>query len=726
MAYKSGIELPQVAFSTVSYSTIPIGSYFTGFDLDNDGKLSKMDSNGVITVIEGLACDPIDIVYADLYDAIVNGNLLPGAKYRLLDYKSVNFLHGGDAAEQNRGAIGPDPTFNAREIYTGPEEILLLEAISEYDLSPIAYSETHPGDVIEYQAYTNKLALRVAILNGSTLPDLSTVSGFDLQWDGTNVYFDMPTGFPALFGHMFYFYMTFDGGSYEQSGQFEPLTPGIATCQYPYVSQEEMTRLQVSADGTRVILLDLTEADYLAYDGNLYVVTMYAVGDAYGCITRRKDTQRNISVPFDFRGRKYRRYEIEAAGWIKNSAFSLTLPLSISATDGIYYGITPTPLVTTGSYATFDVRVTSGGTSVEVRLANFGVNYSIGDTLLIPGNLIGGDLGSDDIIITINDIGQIFGYYGITDIPQISSIARQSTGNYVDLYCFGNDGRDCYDIEWKGKGGLGTVFANYTGRCDNNVFLGNVYSIEFGEYIYDNSFNSVTTTRIGDYSQRNILSGQSVDYNEIGPFFVGNVILGQFGNNQIGRDFTGNDIYQGFFSNKIGNSFSNNKIGQSFSNNQILNSFSSNVIVQNFLGNTIDSNFSLNSIGDSFYYNKISTGFLFNKSFSVVQSNQIGRDFQSNSVYSMQERNIIGSFFQNNQINGDFSLNMIGSSFNSNVTENQAFKRNTVCPGIFAISFIGSTFVYSNDECTILNTSGGPVLTYHDGGGYVTAPSIIS
>jgi hypothetical protein len=53
MGYSSGVQLPQVEFSTIDSTEIPVGSYFVGFDLDNGGKLSKMDNTGNITVIEG-------------------------------------------------------------------------------------------------------------------------------------------------------------------------------------------------------------------------------------------------------------------------------------------------------------------------------------------------------------------------------------------------------------------------------------------------------------------------------------------------------------------------------------------------------------------------------------------------------------------------------------------------------------------------------------------------
>ena len=34
MSYNSGLELPKVAFSEITYSLIPLGSFFVGFDLD--------------------------------------------------------------------------------------------------------------------------------------------------------------------------------------------------------------------------------------------------------------------------------------------------------------------------------------------------------------------------------------------------------------------------------------------------------------------------------------------------------------------------------------------------------------------------------------------------------------------------------------------------------------------------------------------------------------------
>lgn len=265
-----------------------------------------------------------DITYSQLYNKVVNGQLVPGQWYRLTDYKSVNFLNGWTLA-QNNPASGPN--FNPREIYEGDEEVLILQATSPYEISEIGYSETFNGDVVTYWPYVNKIGVSISITNGNTLPDSTTVSGFDLQWDGTNVYFNMPTGYPALLGHYFYVYCEFDGGNYYQDGAFQPLTAGISVCQYPYTNDDPnygypkaMSRIRVENNGQKVVLIDLTQTDYNLYDANtLQVDTIYAIGDAYGWIVRRQDTQRNIDVPFDFRGRKYRRFEVNLSGI--NSAF---------------------------------------------------------------------------------------------------------------------------------------------------------------------------------------------------------------------------------------------------------------------------------------------------------------------------------------------------------------------------------------------------------------------
>jgi hypothetical protein len=53
MQYRSGVEIPKVSFSDIDYTQINSNAFFIGFDLDNLGKLSKIDEFGNITAIEG-------------------------------------------------------------------------------------------------------------------------------------------------------------------------------------------------------------------------------------------------------------------------------------------------------------------------------------------------------------------------------------------------------------------------------------------------------------------------------------------------------------------------------------------------------------------------------------------------------------------------------------------------------------------------------------------------
>jgi hypothetical protein len=491
---------------------------------------------------------PIEINYPDLYDKIVNSQLIAGSKYRLLNYQSVNFLNGWEIANNNPTPI--DPSFNPRKFYKGTDEILILEAISNYQLSPIAYSENYPQDILEYQGYTNTIGVDIGgIYNGQTLPDSSTVSGFDLQWDAINevVYFDMPTGYPALFGHYFYLYAEFSGGAYYQDGTFEPLTPVIAECQYPFTSNDPslgypiaMSNLAVSPDGMRVVLLDLSETDVNNYDvGTLYVETVYSLGNAYGWVTKRTDTQRNISVPFDFRNRKYRRYEVD---------------------------LTP-------------------------------VNPALG-----------------------------LGYWGQGDVY----LGQPTTGNYIDVPSFGQEGYNTYDIQWEGMGGAD--MSNYAGFCDNNVFLGSFFYSDLKGSSWNNTI------------------GNDFSFNTTGKIFTDNTIGDTFQFNTIGNVFQSNTIGNSFQSNTIGNSFQTNKVAKDFYYNTIGNDFQSNFIGDTFRNNTIRDVFAANTIGNSFSSNTIGHDFT---------GNTIVNDFRTNQIeYSPNSTN----FTLATHVYGDYNCTIFKSS----------------------------------------------------------------
>ena len=538
-----------------------------------------IDLNRVIDSInqgfENISFQAIELGnYGELYDLVVNEKLVPGAWYKF-PYRSVNFLNGHYAADNNTPGIFP--SYDAREIYEGEEEILLVQAISTYEIANDAYSESYPGDVIQFAPYTNKIGVNFDISNGNTLPNSSTVSGFDLQWDGTNVYFNMPAGYPALFGHYFYLYCEFDDGldQYYQDGNYEPLTPGISNCQYPYTSDDPdygslkaMSRLKVVNNGTKVLLLDLTQADVANYvSDTLYVETVYALGDAYGWITRRNDTLKNVSIPFDFRGRKYRRYETEVFGLITQINYSST---GTTAADGTYYNMIATS-GGNGTGAEFQVEVV-GGVVTDVRIMSQGMLYASGDTLTIFGVNIGGS-SADNIDIAITGLDSNVGYYAIGTSIYLPLYGGTNVpaDAYKDFKTF-SDGYDFYNIDWSGIGGPDGAYW-YAGSADNNLFI-------------DCNTND----------------------NIIDDYFSNNTLVGNFSNNKIGSFFRDN-IAQSFQSNNTSSGLFNNRLNSLYSCN-IKNGFYANVVSVSINNSNIGLSFSNNLISGVFEYNNIEDYFI--------------------------------------------------------------------------------------------------------------------
>jgi hypothetical protein len=337
----------------------------TGDTSQNDaGSSYKASMNDVLNFITD-NISATDVTYNDFYSSVINGGLTAGQWYRITDYRSVNFLNGWEIANNNPLS---GTNFNPRQIYTGETEVLVVQAVSNYEISPIGYSEDYPNDIVQYEPYTNKLGVVFEIQNDNELPNATIITNFDLQWDGTNVYFNMPSGYPALFGHFFNVDCEFNDGvdTFYLRNNFEPLIPNVSYCNHP-INGGLITNIKIENNGQKIILLDLTENDFNNYVTNtLYVETIYGISDAYGWITRRRDTFRNLDIPFDFRAVKYRRFEINFNG----------TPLSNFATDYYIIGITPTFLgydysgYLTGNYDDF-ISINQEGKSLGDGLYNF-------------------------------------------------------------------------------------------------------------------------------------------------------------------------------------------------------------------------------------------------------------------------------------------------------------------------------------------------------------------
>ena len=112
-----------------------------------------------------------------------------------------------------------------------------------------------------------------------------------------------------------------------------------------------------------------------------------------------------------------------------------TLTTSNTGTTGTYSGLTPSgPSVLSGTGATFDVVISSGGTVSSVSINTSGKNYVTGNTFGIDGTYVGGVSVTDDVIITINNvrIPSVYATYSCHIIERYDGVKRLTYYNASD------------------------------------------------------------------------------------------------------------------------------------------------------------------------------------------------------------------------------------------------------------------------------------------------------
>jgi len=440
-----------------------------------------------------------NIDFSDLHTKLLNSELTPLQWYRITDYKSVNFLNGYTLASQNPTPI--EPSFDPREVYVSQEEVLLVQALSNNELSPIAYSEKFPDDIIHFNPYINKLGLTWQYYNASSLPDgVTTLSGFDLQWDGTNVYFEMPSGYPALYGTPINIGFTTTADSY--NGFIGVLKP-----ENDYTSGSLQTRVKVENNNTKIILLDVPQSVYNDYvSDTLFVTTNYEFADMRGYITRREDTFYRISVPFDFRNRVYRRYEIDLSSVISGAGFEYV------GIGDFWNGIN-----TTGNYIDVLSLPYTTKNIFYVNIEGFSSTFQ--------------NYMCDNVFL---DVVESFKAGRLFEENTLGSILSSTVGDEFHSNCIVNE-------------------LNHT----------NVGSESYNNILFNSLYNN-----IGYNFSANRINGRFTN-NEIKNNFNSNEINRRFQNNKIFDYFFANRIGDGFYSNVIYSSFSENLVGDDFQQNII-------------------------------------------------------------------------------------------------------------------------------------------------------------
>lgn len=561
----------------------------------------------------------------------------------------------------------------AREVYTSENsEVLLLRAISSYEFDPVVLSETYPNDVLEYLPYCNNLGFPLEITNNNTLPDESEVTGFDLMWDADNsqVYFDVPTGYSVQYGHYFSIYAEL--GNSQIDCVFEPVTPIRSAPRYNNsYNTIIINEILISDDGIRVMLPDLTYNDFLSYQSSsLYVYTINPTEEITGCVTKRTDRSNDIVVPFDFRGIKYRRWQMDLSGsynWLNLSANYLGLTDTVHALGS---------QITTGNYKDFPVFPLYGDGVYDIHID--GVGSPDG------GWWQNGDVENNIFTSSVRNLKIGMGF-------RDNTFFQAFTNNKIGK-------------RFQDNIGISSFEGNNVGKDFQQNLMGSFYQNNIGDYFNDNKIgNNFNNNRIGHSFESNQIK-DNFGYNQIESDFNNNIIFSYFQYNFIGSGVVDNSIYNVFSNNRIGNDFNNNTIGSSeligeydFIKNQISNDFKGNFVVGDTYKNIIGDNFATNEIYNGFIKNVFGMDCADNVIGTGSQNNKVGNGFSLNNISNNFSYNLIGNDFYDNNIENDFGFggglsrgNKIGNDFRYN-TIGEYFYDNNIAD-VFEENEIGDYF----------------------------------
>lgn len=146
--YNSGVEIPRVDFSLIDFSQIAPGSYFLGFDLNNGGLLSKLDSSGNIEVIEGSnLSEDVGSISNDTHTGATGETIIETIKFPANFYKVGDMMIPGHTllfvGTYDQNGQGPTPVVPAPVEITNTYSFYQSINVNAIDPSPYtAYANT--------------------------------------------------------------------------------------------------------------------------------------------------------------------------------------------------------------------------------------------------------------------------------------------------------------------------------------------------------------------------------------------------------------------------------------------------------------------------------------------------------------------------------------------------------------------------------------------------------
>jgi hypothetical protein len=456
---------------------------------DNAYKVSlETLKNNIFTGSTAAGTTPIDVTYLELLDLCLNSGLTINSTYRLTDYRNFNFLHGQETADFNNPPNVITSGFTPQEVYTGNTEVLLLNAVTTSEISPIGFSESYPNDIITYNPFITTLGTYIYFRNGRG------ITGFDLQWDNTNsyAYFDLPSGNTASYGYTSV-YAEFQNNSYRIDFEINPYL--INNDNISYNNGINVTKVVFENNNNRIILCGITQNDVNLYDVNtLYFEGYTKAHDIHGQIVRRQDKFKNIDTPFDFRGIRYRRFEVNTESIPSDINFNLS-------TD--YFSI--------------------GEQFIDVfRINTSGITGNYKDYPVFPEDSYNIKYNSDRF------------YYHPSNFVIINSAYNLNIGNDIDYSTF----KTMYNVNTRNGIYSTVIYDFYNSNINSNYFGNNICgTISNLNINIDTNFND---NKIVQMYNNNIYFGTFAS-NQIKEM-VRNEIYGHFYNNVIGMGFLDNKV----------------------------------------------------------------------------------------------------------------------------------------------------------------------------------------
>jgi len=673
-----------------------------------------------------------NIVVSGNWTYFVNGEAKAQYLFRLLDTSTTT-------------------TSTLDDIHIGATETLLVIASSANTIQQNVYSEQFPYDIIEYIPQCNTLSLPLPIFNGTTLPDSSIVAGFDLQWDGTNAYFELPANYPFLYGYFFYIYFDTVTSYYENYIRIS--TFGVNSNPLGNVGEIGNSTININSNNIKITLSGITLEQFNNYVTNsLYVDSVYSKASAYGWITKRYSGDANICFPYDWRSRKFRRYTGKATA--AGSWSSVYASIGVSSTDFYFSGLFDDFLTINTGYAEDIIfNETLGGTS-------YGYWYGAVDNIVFLGTVAA--VRFDGVIYvrdntwnsTSTNIRHNISYFDnniFTDfVSSVTINCRNVSGNIMGQVI----STDFYGSQFTENNFYGSLTqSSLNGIIANNDIVGDVLLLTTLQIFSSNAITGNINNFVANSFESNIIQASNIADCNIERFFSNNIVTPNFQNVQ-GKAFEGNNMNAPVQIRRLlFDLFSNNQIScNEMDKNNFVGSFFSNVVsigAENFINNNFNctlcqantfngGKFESNNIVAAeftsnnfelidFRFNNISSEIFKQNNFNVGGITTVGvghnniecGTFEFNTIKKDMAFNNIQGYFRVNILNGNFNLNNISGTFDGNTTAlAQQFRTNTFEQTVVInVDFSASTYVYAGYNCFVFTGNALTLLLeYYDEG----------